>query len=135
MICLDTNIVIALLKQDSVHLLERFMQHLPQGAMALSTIVLFELYFGIANSQRRQENADRLAIFLQAPIAVLPFGPEDAEAAGELRAELKQAGTPIGPYDLLIAAQARRRGALLVTANTEEFARVNGLKIENWATV
>jgi tRNA(fMet)-specific endonuclease VapC len=62
-----------------------------------------------------------------------PFEPEDAEEAGDIRAALERSGTPIGPYDTLIAAQARRRGALLVTANRREFARVPGLRSEDWA--
>jgi tRNA(fMet)-specific endonuclease VapC len=132
MMCLDTNVVIAVLKQRPAPLLERFTRELAQGTLALSTIVLFELYYGIANSSRRKENSDRLAVFLQAPIAMLSFEPEDAEEAGTLRAELRRAGTPIGPYDLLIAAQARRRGAVLVTANATEFARVPGLMMEDW---
>lgn len=132
MMCLDTNVVIAVLKQRPAPLLERFTRELAQGTLALSTIVLFELYYGIANSSRRKENSDRLAVFLEAPIAMLSFEPEDAEEAGTLRAELRRAGTPIGPYDLLIAAQARRRGAVLVTANATEFARVPGLMMEDW---
>ena len=128
----DTNVVIAVLKQRPAPLLERFTRELAQGTLALSTIVLFELYYGIANSSRRKENSDRLAVFLEAPIAMLSFEPEDAEEAGTLRAELRRAGTPIGPYDLLIAAQARRRGAVLVTANATEFARVPGLMMEDW---
>lgn len=132
MMCLDTNVVIAVLKQRPAPLLERFTRELAQGTLALSTFVLFELYYGIANSSRRKENSDRLAVFLQAPIAMLSFEPEDAEEAGTLRAELRRAGTPIGPYDLLIAAQARRRGAVLVTANATEFARVPGLMMEDW---
>src|SRR5262245_9378595 len=132
MICLDTNIVIAVLKQQPAPLLERFARELPHGMLALSTIVLFELQYGIANSARRLENIERLAVFLQAPIAVLPFEAEDAEEAGDLRADLKRRGTPIGPYDLLIAAQARRRGAVLVTANIAEFSRLPGLKTEDW---
>lgn len=135
MICVDTNVVIAVLKREPAHLLERFARELSRGTLALSAIVLFELCYGVARSVRRKENADRLAIFLQAPIAVLPLEQDDAQEAGELRAELKRAGTPIGPYDLLIAAQARRRGALLVTANTDEFARVAGLRTENWAAL
>ena len=131
MICLDTNVVIAVLKQEPAHLLERFTRELAQGTLALSSIVLFELRYGIANSTRRQENTDRLTIFMQAPIELLPFEPEDAEEAGELRAELKRAGTPIGPYDVLIAAQARRRSAKLV--NRGEFSRVPGLITEDWA--
>ena len=134
MICLDTNVVIAVLRQEPAHLLERFTLALARSDVALSAVTLFELHYGIANSVRRRENADRLAVFLQAPLAVLRFEPEDAEVAGDVRAELRRAGTPIGPYDLLIAAQARRRDAMLVTANTDEFARVPGLKIENWAS-
>ena len=133
MICLDTNVVIAVLKQEPAHLLERFTRELLEGSLALSSVVLFELHYGIANSVRRKENADRLAIFLQAPIEILPFEQRDAEEAGELRAELKRAGRPIGAYDLLIAAQARCRGARLVTANSGEFARISGLTTEDWA--
>ena len=133
MICLDTNVVIAVLNRQPAPLLERFTHELPRGTLALSAVVMFELWYGVANSARRQENADRLAVFLQAPITVLPFDQEDAQEAGALRTELKRAGTPIGPYDLLIAAQARRRGAVLVTANTDEFARVTGLKTEDWS--
>jgi tRNA(fMet)-specific endonuclease VapC len=99
----------------------------------LPAITLFELQYGVAKSERRAENEDRLAIFLGAPIAVLPFDADDAREAGEIRAALSKAGTPIGPYDLLIAAQARRRGAVLVTANVREFARVPRLKTEDWA--
>lgn len=133
MICIDTNVVIAVLNQQSPHLIERFRRALVQEDMALSSIVLFELRYGIANSARRDENAERLAIFLQAPIAVLTFDAEDAGEAGSVRAELKRAGTPIGAYDLLIAAQARRRHATLVTANSGEFARVPGLVTEDWS--
>lgn len=132
MICLDTNIVIAVLKGEPAQLVERFEQELLRGTLALSVVVLFELHFGIANSARRQENAERVAIFLNAPIEILPFEPEDAAEAGEIRAELKRAGTPIGAYDLLIAAQARRRGALLVTANGREFRHVQGLRTADW---
>lgn len=133
MICLDTNAVIAAIKGMPGPLLDRFEAELPLGTLALSTVVLFELHFGVANSSRCQENEARLATFLEAPFTVLPFEPEDAEEAGQIRAALKRAGTPIGPYDLLIAAQARRRGAVLVTANVAEFARVPGLTVEDWS--
>jgi tRNA(fMet)-specific endonuclease VapC len=133
MICLDTNVVIAVLKKEPAHLVRRFARELSQGALAVSSIVLFELRYGVANSSRPGENAERLAVFLEAPISILPFEADDAEEAGELRAELKRAGMPIGPYDLLIAAQARRRGARLVTANVREFSRVPGLIVEDWS--
>jgi tRNA(fMet)-specific endonuclease VapC len=133
MYCLDANVVIAVLKGQPPRLLERFRRELAQNAIALPAITLFELQYGVAKSERRAENQDRLAIFLGAPIVVLPFDGEDAREAGEIRAALSKAGTPIGPYDLLIAAQARRRGAVLVTANAREFARVPRLRTEDWS--
>ena len=86
--------------------------------IGIPIIVLFELRHGIARSARPQENAAMLAAFLTLDVSPWPFELEDAEEAGDIRAELERAGTPIGPYDILIAAQARRRSALLVTANT-----------------
>jgi len=74
-----------------------------------------------------------LRVFLSGTIGVVSFDEEDAIHAGDLRAALEAAGTPIGPYDLLIAAQALRIGATLVTANVSEFARVKGLLWQDWA--
>jgi tRNA(fMet)-specific endonuclease VapC len=133
MICLDTNAVIAYLKGDPPHLVARFEREILQAELALPVVALFELRYGIAKSARREENSDRLAIFLQLPITVWPFEPEDADEAGTIRAELERAGTPIGPYDVLIAGQARRRGAVVVTTNAGEFSRVPGLRTEDWA--
>jgi tRNA(fMet)-specific endonuclease VapC len=130
--CLDTNAAIAVLRGRPRPLIERFRTELVRGSIGLPAIVLFELHYGAARSDRREENEDRLATFLSAPIAVLPFDGDDAREAGNIRALLTKAGTPIGPYDILIAAQARRRGALLVTANEREFARVPGLRCEDW---
>lgn len=90
------------------------------------------MWYGVARSERRRENAERLRILLSGAIAVVPFDEEDAAAAGELRATLEAAGSPAGPYDLLIAAQATRTRATLVTANVAEFARVRGLAWEDW---
>ena len=132
MFCLDTNAVIAAIKGMQAGILNRFDREVMRGTVALSSVVLFELQYGISKSTRRQANTERLSDFLQSPIIVLPFDSEDAEESGDLRAFLERAGTPIGPYDTLIAAQARRRGAVLVTANTREFARVPGLTLENW---
>src|SRR5262245_40294388 len=100
--------------------------------LAISSIVLFELWYGAAKSARPDRNAQRIADFLAGPIEILAFEPADAEEAGYIRATLERAGTPIDPYDLLLAAQARRRDALLVTANEREFARVPRLKFEDW---
>jgi tRNA(fMet)-specific endonuclease VapC len=133
MFLLDTNAVIAALKGNPAEVAERLERELLHDVVALPVIALFEMGFGIAKSARRNDNIERLAVFLQLPIAIVPFDADDAEEAGDIRAALERAGTPIGPYDVLIAGQARRRGAVLVTANTREFTRVPGLKTEDWA--
>jgi tRNA(fMet)-specific endonuclease VapC len=135
MICLDTNAVIALLNERTSPVLARIEVAIGVGTpLAISSIVLFELRYGAAKSARPERNVQRIVDFLAGPIDVLPFDPADAEEAGDIRAALERAGTPIGPYDILVAAQARRRDALLVTANAREFARVPRLKFEDWAT-
>jgi tRNA(fMet)-specific endonuclease VapC len=96
--------------------------------------VLYEIWYGIRKSMRPQANAAVLATFLALDVTPWPFESEDAEEAGDIRVALERAGTPIGPYDVLIAAQARRRNAVLITANEREFARVPGLKTEDWAS-
>jgi tRNA(fMet)-specific endonuclease VapC len=134
MICLDTNAVIAVLNHPTSPVRTRIDAAIGLGRpLAISSIVLFELRYGAAKSARPERNAQRIIDFLSGPIEVLPFAPADAEEAGDIRAELERAGTPIGPYDILVAAQARRHDALLVTANEREFARVPRLKLEDWA--
>lgn len=134
MICLDTNAVITVLNDRSSPIRARLEAAIGLGrALAMSSIVLFELRYGAAKSARPDRNAQRIADLLVGPIEVLPFESEDAEEAGNIRASLERAGTPIGPYDLLVAAQARRREAVLVTANTREFGRVPRLQLEDWA--
>jgi len=132
MIGLDTNAAVAVVTGRSPALIRRFRQELTRETVALPAVVLYELRYGAMKSQRRTENLERLAIFLEAPIPIWPFEAADAEAAGDIRATLERAGTPIGPHDVLIAAQARRRGAVLVTANGREFDRVRGLRTEDW---
>ena len=130
---LDTNAVIGLLTNRPPAVRERLRQILPTALpLAISSIVLFELWYGVARSRHRAENAERLRGFMSGHVAAVAFEEEDAVIAGDLRAELERAGTPIGPYDLLIAAQAVRRGATLVTANVAEFRRVPGLAWEDW---
>ena len=132
---LDTNAVIALLKDEPAIFRKRLRRAVSRGAaLAVSSIVLYELWYGVARSARRRENAERLRVFLSGSIEVSAFDEEDAKTAGDLRATLEGAGTPIGPYDLLIAAQALRSGATLVTANVAEFTRVPGLQWQDWTT-
>ncbi len=130
---LDTNAVIALLKNQPATFRKRMRRAVSKdAAVAVSSIVLFEPWYGVARSGRPRENAERLRVFLAGGIDVVPFTQEDAATAGEVRAALEAAGTPIGPYDLLIAAQALRAGATLVTANVSEFGRVPRLLWQDW---
>jgi len=131
---LDTNAAIALIKGAPPAVREKYQRVAPKAdSISISSVVAFELWYGVARSARQRENTERLRVFLSGAIAVLPFDEDDATAAGELRATLEKAGTPFGPYDLMIAAQALRADATLVTANTSEFARVRGLALQDWA--
>jgi tRNA(fMet)-specific endonuclease VapC len=130
---LDTNAVIALLTNRPTTVRERLRQEASASvSIGISSIVLFELWYGVARSQHRAQNAERLRVFLAGNISIFAFEEADAAIAGDLRAELDKAGTPIGPYDLLIAAQALRAGTILVTANVTEFRRVRGLDWQDW---
>ncbi len=133
-VCLDTNAVIAAISGRRPEARRRLEAAVAAGVVVgIPAVVLFELWHGIAKSARPPANAAILRTFLTLDVTPWTFEPEDAEEAGAIRAELEAAGTPIGPYDVLIAAQARRRAALLVTADTGEFARVPGLRTEDWA--
>jgi tRNA(fMet)-specific endonuclease VapC len=134
MISLDTNAVIAAINGRVPTVRRRLEAALvDRTPIGMSAIVIYELEYGIRRSARPRANAAALAAFVSLGLTAWPFETEDAEEAGEIRRALERAGTPIGPHDILIAAQSRRRGALLVTANIGEFARVSGLRTENWA--
>lgn len=127
---LDTNAVIALVTRRSEPLLRRVESSEP-GALAISAIVAHELYFGAYRSQKVEFNLETLRL-LFADLEILDLDQEDARAAGEIRADLARRGTPIGPYDVLIAGQAIARGLPLVSNNTAEFQRIAGLRLEDW---
>lgn len=127
---LDTNAVIALIARRSEPLLRRVEASEP-GALAISSIVAHEFYFGAFRSQKVEFNLETLRL-LFTDLEILDLDQEDARAAGEIRAELARRGTPIGPYDLLIAGQAMARGLPLVSSNTAEFQRIAGLRLEDW---
>ena len=131
---IDTNACIALINGSEVNVRRRFQRSVARkSVILLSSIVAFELWYGVAKSQRKDSNTQRLEAFLAGPLEWTLFDEDDAREAGAVRAELEVAGKPIGAYDVLIAGQARRRSATLVTANVREFDRVTGLKWEDWA--
>jgi tRNA(fMet)-specific endonuclease VapC len=125
---IDTNIFIAI----TVHRDRVAARHLGHHSheSGLSPIVLHELYAGAYESQRRERS---LEIVRSIGLPLLPFDEDDARAAGEIKAQLKRRGTPIGHNDVLIAGQARARGLTVVTRNVGEFGRVEGLRVEAWA--
>jgi tRNA(fMet)-specific endonuclease VapC len=128
---LDTNAVIALTTRRSDALLRRVEASEP-GSLAISAIVAHELYYGAYRSQKVAFNLETLRL-LFSDLPVLDLDREDARVAGEIRAELARLGSPIGPYDVLIAGQAKARGLTLVTNNTGEFSRVPDLRVEDWS--
>jgi tRNA(fMet)-specific endonuclease VapC len=130
---LDTNACIALINGKPLGVRRRFAEASRASArISTSSVVTFELWYGVAKSARLEANADRLAAFLAGPIDVIDFDDDDAQAAGQVCAALEAAGTPIGAYDVLIGGQALRRGTTLVTANANEFRRIAGLTWEDW---
>lgn len=128
---LDTNACIALLNGQPSSVAQRLSQ-CPHGSVWLCSVVKAELLYGARHSQRVATNMERLARFFAA-FESLPFDDAAAEHAGAIRAELAAIGRPVGPNDLLIAATARARDLTLVTANTREFQRVVGLRVQDWA--
>ncbi len=124
---LDTNAVIALARRHPAFE-ARLVKHAP-GDFGLSAIAVHELYYGAYKGRRTAENRARIEAL---QFEVVAFDSEDARLAGALRAALAAAGTPIGPYDALIAGQALARDLTLITHNTGEFQRVAGLRVEDW---
>ena len=130
MYLLDTNICIYFMKNQYPLLSQKILSHSPSNLL-LSSITVFELEYGAEKSNWGNRTREKLAMFL-APFNILPFSTDDAIAAGRLRGCLEKRGTPIGPYDIQIAAQALSGGYTLVTHNVGEFSRVPNLKLENW---
>jgi tRNA(fMet)-specific endonuclease VapC len=126
---LDTNAIIAILKGEPP-VLTRLHAHLPAD-FGMPSIVAHELYYGAYKSQRTKTNLARIEAL---QFEVISFDAEDAQHAGEIRAQLANVGTPIGPHDALIAGQARARQLVLVTHNVREFVRVPELQVEDWHT-
>jgi len=131
---LDTNACIALINGRPPSVRPRFQRAIDAGdKVHISSVVAFELWYGVAKSRQPEANRQRLAAFLSGPLESIVFDDEDSQAAGVVRAALEASGKPIGAYDLLIAGQALRRKFTLVTANVTEFARIKGLDWQNWS--
>jgi len=126
---LDTNICIYVIKTRPPALREKFNALAEQ--ICISSITLGELIYGAEKSARRAENLDTIANFT-ARLDVLPFADKAAAHYGQLRAELERAGTPCGPHDTQIGGHARSEGLIVVTNNMREFARMPGVRTENW---
>jgi len=125
---LDTNVVIGLLNDMTSKLARRVRREKPAD-IAISAIVAHELFYGAFKSQRATQN---VASTDSLEFEILEFDKGDARQAGEVRAVLGSRGTPIGPYDVLIAGQAKSRNLILVTNNTDEFGRIPGLRLDDW---
>ncbi|PIW09645.1 MAG: VapC toxin family PIN domain ribonuclease [Comamonadaceae bacterium CG17_big_fil_post_rev_8_21_14_2_50_60_13] len=127
---LDTNICIYIINARPPAVLERFRRE-RLGSISISSVTAAELAFGVAKSGSAR-NREALEMFL-APLEVLPFDASAIWHYGDLRAALERRGEPIGALDTMIAAHAMASNTILVTNNTREFARVAGLRLENWA--
>lgn len=126
---LDTNICIFTIKNKPEQVRQAFNRH--QGQLCISTITLMELIYGAEKSAAPEKNLSVVEGFV-ARLQVLDYDTLAATHTGQLRAELAKAGTPIGPYDQMIAGHARSQGLILVTNNLREFERVPGLRVEDW---
>ena len=130
---LDTNACIALINGNPPSVRAKFRKATDLGGQVfVSSIALFELWYGVAKSSRRDFNKKRLETFFAGPIHPLSFEDQDAEIVGMIRADLESIGRPIGAYDLLTAGQAIRNKLTLITANLSEFARIKELAWADW---
>ena len=127
---LDTNIIAYIRNQRPETVLRHFEKYQPDD-LCISVITMAELEYGITRSSKPEQNRQALLMLLSR-IAIVPFDVSAAKEYGRIRQNLTEKGTLIGANDLLIAAHACALGLTLITNNTREFERVEGLKIENW---
>jgi tRNA(fMet)-specific endonuclease VapC len=127
---LDTNICIYLIKRQPREVIDKF-QGITPGEIAISSVTVAEMMYGVAKSQHKDKNKSALESFL-APLEIVDFDFQAAQHYGIVRVYLEKTGTPIGAYDLMIAANALSLGLVLVTNNEREFQRIPDLIVENW---
>ena len=128
---LDTNACVELIRNQDARILRRMKRRKPDE-LSVSSVTLSELEYGAAKSANPEKNRLALAEFMT-PLNILPYDDTVAPVYGRVRAALEKEGTPIGPLDTMIAAQALSLGLTVVTDNEREFRRVSGLKVQNWA--
>ena len=130
---LDTNACIALINGEPPLVRNKFQRGTTAGdQFFVSSVAIFELWYGVFKSSRAEFNTNRVETFLSGTVSVLAFDDEDAKAAGSIRDGLEKRGKPIGVYDVLLAGQAIRHGLTLITANVSEFSRVKELQWQDW---
>ncbi len=127
---LDTNVCIRYLNAQSANI-EQMLIGLSPGQVALCSIVRAELLYGALKSAQPKRNTERLTYFFSG-FPCLPFDDRASEVYAEIRLQLEKSGKPVGPNDLLIAATAIANRLVLVTHNTQEFGRIEGLVVEDW---
>ncbi|AFY80140.1 type II toxin-antitoxin system tRNA(fMet)-specific endonuclease VapC [Oscillatoria acuminata] len=127
---LDTNTCIQYLTGRSENVSYKF-KTTPRQNIGLCDVVKAELYYGACRSAKKEQNLALYELFFSQYIS-LPFEGKSAKVYGEIRAELSRLGIPIGPYDFQIAAIALANNLILVTHNTQEFKRIQNLKLEDW---
>ena len=126
---LDTDTSIYVIKNHPVEVRAKFNEHC--GQLCISSVTYMELFYGAENSQAQAKNHERLMNYA-ARLEVLDFTQKAARHAGDIKADLKRKGSPIGGYDLQIAGHSRAYGLTLVSNNLKEFGRVDGLMVESW---
>lgn len=126
---LDTNIAIYTIKNKPAEVREAFKLH--DGQLCISSVTLMELIYGAEASAAVARNLRDIEGFA-ARLEVLPYDNDAAAHTGQLRAELKKIGRPIGPYDEMIAGHARSLGLIVVTNNIKQFEQVPGIRLTNW---
>ncbi|WP_339811349.1 PIN domain-containing protein [uncultured Imperialibacter sp.] len=127
---LDTCVIIDLVKGDPGTI--DAMKSKSPDQVNISAITEFELMYGLAQTSKLKSKSKSIVEAMLSEINILDFASKEAATAAEIRNHLRALGTPIGPYDFLIAATALANDLVLVTSNEKEFARVENLQIENW---
>lgn len=129
-VMLDTNICTYLIKQQPPNVLDRFLSH-PVGDIAISSITVAELAYGVSKSRHVSKNRHAIEQFL-APLEIAAYDQAAAWSYGRLRGQLEAKGTLIGSMDMLIAAHVLSLGVRLVSNNLKEFRQVSSLRLGNW---